>query len=134
MKTLLYFTVGFFLLINFQYFLFPLFGAFEIFIVIISFAILIGLIVMFIYHLVKAIKEKFGLKLRNALLLCLLITIGTTIYKPLGLIDFDSLQGKDVLIAQREGAANCITTLKLKDSMTFIEYNYCFGTSRIKGT
>jgi len=38
-----------------------------------------------------------------------------------------------LLIAQREGAANCMTTLKLKEDNTFIERNVCFGVTETKG-
>ena len=38
------------------------------------------------------------------------------------------------LIAQREGAADCMTTIKLKENMTYRERNVCFGIMEIKGT
>ncbi|WP_209144961.1 MULTISPECIES: hypothetical protein [Niastella] len=53
---------------------------------------------------------------------------------PKGLIDFDRLSGKDLLIAEREGAANCMTVLKLKNNYTFIQRDVCFGINEIKGT
>jgi len=52
----------------------------------------------------------------------------------MGLIDFDKLEGNDVLVAEREGSANCLTTLKLKDNFTFRERIGCFGVTEIKGT
>lgn len=54
--------------------------------------------------------------------------------KPNGMINFDRLAGKDLLIAEREGAANCMTVLKFKDNHTFIERNVCFGIKEIKGS
>ncbi len=57
-----------------------------------------------------------------------------TFYKPFGLIDFDKLEGENILIAQTEGAANCTSTLKLKDNFVFKERIVCFGVSEIKGT
>ncbi|HEX7846571.1 MAG TPA: hypothetical protein VF476_12290, partial [Chitinophagaceae bacterium] len=44
------------------------------------------------------------------------------------------LEGKDILVAEREGSANCTTVLKLKDDFTFRERNVCFGITVVKGT
>ena len=60
--------------------------------------------------------------------------LSLTFFKPFGLIDFDKLEGSDVLVAKREGAANCMTTLKLKHNFTFSERNVCFGVTETKGT
>jgi hypothetical protein len=47
-----------------------------------------------------------------------LFTIGVLLFvwvslyfKPSGLVDFGSSLGKDILVAQREGAANCMTAI-----------------------
>lgn len=56
-----------------------------------------------------------------------------TFLKPNGLINFDKLQGKDLLVAEREGAANCMTTLKLKENDIFTVKSVCFGVTQIKG-
>jgi len=63
----------------------------------------------------------------------LTIVLVLAFFKPFGFIDFDKLEGGDLLIAEREGAANCMTTLKLKDNFTFRETNVCFGVTEIKG-
>jgi len=39
----------------------------------------------------------------------------------------------DILIAQREGAANCTTTFRLKKGNKFIEKSICFGTTEVTG-
>jgi hypothetical protein len=53
--------------------------------------------------------------------------------KPQGLINFDNLQGKDWIVAQSEGAANCTSTLKLKNNGKFIYESICFGMYKTKG-
>ncbi|MES2689259.1 MAG: hypothetical protein V4658_02585, partial [Bacteroidota bacterium] len=63
----------------------------------------------------------------------LLIVLFLALYKPYGIINFDELEGRDVLIAEREGAANCMTTFKLKEGNKFTERSFCFGPSEIKG-
>lgn len=57
-----------------------------------------------------------------------------TNYKPSGLIDFDKMEDENVLIAERAGAANCLTKLQLKDNFTFRERISCFGLNEIRGT
>jgi hypothetical protein len=56
-----------------------------------------------------------------------------TFFRPFGLVTFDNFERDDILVAEREGAANCMTTLKLKDDFTFIERNICFGVTETKG-
>ena len=50
-----------------------------------------------------------------------------------GVIKLDKIYGKDVLIAGREGAANCTEIFKLKDSQLFFFESFCFGRSWSKG-
>ena len=57
-----------------------------------------------------------------------------TYWKPNGVIDFENWEGKDLLVADREGAANCTTTLKLKSNNKISVRIICFGISKISGT
>jgi len=81
-----------------------------------------------------AIREK--LKNRQRLFLIGLITVilGLSFFYPGGIINFDKFERDSLLIAQREGAANCMTTLKLRDDKTFTERNVCFGVTETTGT
>jgi len=54
--------------------------------------------------------------------------------KPDGIIDFESFSGKSLLVAVREGSANCFSTFKLKENHQFLERNVCFGLTEVKGT
>ena len=92
--------------------------------------ILVGL---FIQQLAVAFKEKFTGKRRLLSLLLQLLILLSVCFVPTGIIDFDRLSGKDVFVAEREGAANCLTTLKLKDNGIFIQRQVCFGINEIKG-
>lgn len=58
----------------------------------------------------------------------------TAFVRPTGLIDFDRLEGENIIIAEYEGVANCTTTLKLKKNNKFVLKKICFGTSDVKGT
>ena len=81
----------------------------------------------------KGFKENFSNRNRNWTIGIMAIGLGLVILKPSGMINFDKLEGEDVFIAQREGAANCTTTLKLKQNHQFKERNVCFGVSEVRG-
>jgi hypothetical protein len=94
----------------------------------------VGLGIALVRQIYFLIKEKFADKQRFLKVGLLTIVLALTFYKPFGLIDFDKFEGDDLLIAEREGSANCLTTLKLKEDFTFRERIGCFGVSEIKGT
>ncbi len=133
MKNQIFLVIGFFLLVHTQYFLSPALGIFEIYFFLLFIALFIILNIMFVYHSIKSFKERFLYKQRNILLACLVIVISITFYKPTGLIDSEVLHGKNLLTAQTEGAANCLTELELKQDGIFIEHTFCFGTQRVSG-
>ena len=61
------------------------------------------------------------------------LTLGLIFFWPNGIINFEKLEGSDLLIAGREGAANCTTTFKLKANNKFTEKSICFGMSEVRG-
>ena len=132
-KGLLIAVIIFFLIINTTYYWevklgFFIFPAFLILVVVhFVFAIIL------IGQIYFAVKEKLTNKPRLLTIGLLTIVLVLTFIRPYGLIDFDRLQGGDILIAEREGAANCTTTLKLKDNFTFRERSVCFEVSEIVG-
>ena len=127
-------TLVFFLLVNTTYFWEGKLGliAFPLFLILVI--VYIGLVVGFLRQLYFAIREKFKNKQRLVILTILVTVITLTFFRPHGFIDFDKLQGADLLVASREGGGNCTTTLKLKESNRFIERSVCFGVKEIKGT
>jgi len=81
-----------------------------------------------------AIQEKLKNRTRLFLIGIMTAVLGLSFFYPGGLINFDKLENDSVFIAQREGSANGMTTLKLRDDKTFIERNVCFGVSETTGT
>jgi hypothetical protein len=133
-KGLIISTTIFFLLVNTIYywegklgfFAFPAFIFLAIF-----FA---GLLMSLLRQIYFSLIEKFTNKQRLFLIGLLIMVLTLTAYNPFGIVDFDKFEGGDLLIAEREGAANCMTTLKLKDDLTFSERTVCFGVGEIKGS
>lgn len=85
-------------------------------------------------QLFKAIREGFQDKTRNMLLCMMTLVLMLTALYPMGMVNVDLWRGKPLLVANREGAANCMTTLKLWESGVFNEVTVCFGVSKKSGT
>lgn len=123
----------FFLVVNSTYYWEGKLGLFAFpafFILVLVYLALCFALIREIYFSVKA-KFEDKTQLLDIVLLTTVLTL--TFLKPIGLIDFDNLEGDNLLIAEREGAANCLTILKLKDDFTFNVRSYCFGVTETKG-
>ena len=81
----------------------------------------------------KGFQEKFSNQDRNWTIGTMAICLGLIFFKPNGIGNFDSLEGENLFVAQREGSANCMTTFKLKPNNKFKERNVCFGVSEARG-
>ncbi len=84
-------------------------------------------------QLFYAFKERFKDKQRLISIGLILIVLCLTIYRPFGLINYEKFEGNDILIAEREGIANCMTYIKLKENNNFTNREFCFGETEIKG-
>jgi len=91
------------------------------------------LIISLLYQIYLAIREKFKSTQRLISISIVAVVLVLIYIRPDGIINFEKFQGNDLLIAEREGAANCYTTLKLKENKKFIEKSICFGVSEITG-
>ena len=133
-KGLIITTIVFFLLVITTYYWDRKLGFFALLAFLILVVVFIGLGIELLRQLHLAFKEKFKDKQRLLTIGLLTIVLCFTFLKQFGLINFDIFEGKDILIAQSEGAANCTTTFKLKENNRFIERSICFGVTEIKGT
>lgn len=133
-KGLIIITIIFFLTVNTTYYWEGKLGLFAFPAFLILVVVYLGLGFALIRQIYFAIREKFIDKVRLINIGLLTIVLILTFLSPFGLIDFDKLEGGNVLIAEREGSANCMTRLKLKDNFTFTEKRTCFGVEEMKGT
>jgi len=132
-KGLLITTILFFLIVNTTYYWEGKLGLFAIPAFLLLVVIYFGLAISLVRQIYFAVKEKLVDKTRLFYIGLLTLVLALTFVRPFGLVNFDKLEGGDILVAEREGAANCMTTLKLKDDFTFKERNVCFGVTEIKG-
>lgn len=126
-------SILFFLLVNTSYFIENLSGLWDFLVAIL---ILLGfpvLSVILIGQLYKLFKEKASNKSRIVSSFILLVTLILTGLFPTGLVNYENLLGEDLLIASREGAANCQMVMKIKKNGTFIHTSLCFGVDRWTG-
>lgn len=132
-KALLITTIIFFLVVNTTYYWEIRLGFWAmpvmLFLVIAYIVLLIALLQQFFL----LIKEKGRNRQRIMVTAILSTVIVLTFLKPSGLVNFEKFEGRDILIAGREGAANCNTTFTLKDDRSFTERSFCFGATEIKG-
>lgn len=133
-KTLIITTLLFFIAVNTSYFWEGKLDLYAFPAFIFLFVCYIILLIVLIRQLYFFIKERPKQKQRLLLVGLLIIVLTTSFLKPTGLIDFDKWEGDDVLVAGREGVANCYTYFKLKDDYTFKQKSICFGISDLKGT
>ncbi len=132
-KGLIIITTIFFFVVNTTYFWEGKLGIFAFLAFLLLVVIFFGLVIALIRQFYLTIKEKFDNKIRLFTIGLLILVLILTFFNPSGIINFEKFEADDILIANREGAANCMTTLKLKDDFTFKERNVCFGVTEIKG-
>lgn len=59
--------------------------------------------------------------------------LALAVFFPHGIVNFEKLESNIVFIAEREGAANCMITLKLRENKTFKSREVCFGIDETTG-
>lgn len=132
-KGLLITTLLFFLTVNTAYFWGKELGLVAVVVFLILLVVYIGLIIAFIWQVYCLLGEEETAISRLMSVGVLGIVLLITLLNPRGLIDFEKLEGGNVLVAQAEGVANCTITLNLRDNFTFKETSVCFGVSEKSG-
>ena len=126
-------TLILFLIINTSYLWEGKLGLWAFPFFIFLFILYIVLVITLGYQIYWVIKERFKNKRRLIIVGVMSFALGIMFFWSNGIINFEKLEGEDLLVAGREGAANCTTTLKLKTNNKFIEKSICFGMSEIRG-
>jgi hypothetical protein len=133
-KLLITAAISFFVLVNTTYYWESNLGAFGMLSTLLLVTLFFILLSILFRQIFLAIKERFRNKRRLALVALLTAVLGLTSFKPSGLVNFEKLEGNDILVAEREGSANCLTIFKLKEDNKFTEKRSCFGMTKIEGT
>ncbi len=129
-KRILISAITFFVLINTTYFWEGTLGIWAMLATIALVVYYLALTIVFFRQAYLLIREKFHNRQRVLTsTILILVLVSTTIY-PNGIFNFE---GNAVFVAQREGVANCMTTLKLEENGKFSETSVCFGATKITG-
>lgn len=126
--------ISFFLFINTSYFWSKEVGKWLIPFSLLLIIGYLSLLVIFFIQIVKAGKEKFKNRKRIYVIIGIAILLVLTVNYPKGIIDFDKLEGKDLLIATHKGGGSCSSTLKLKSTHLFKFTSVCYGIKEIRGS
>lgn len=126
-------TLLLFLLINTSYFWEGMLGVFAMpltLVFIITFLVLVFQVLRQIY---LSIKERSRDKQRIYRIALVIVLLTLMILRPLGLINYRIFESENIFVAEREGVANCMTTLMLKESGRFKMRSVCFGVDEETG-
>jgi hypothetical protein len=99
---------------------------------IVLFVIYIVFVFLLLFQLISSIKERFKNKSRLITIGIVALVLLLIALKPQGVIDFEKLEGRDLLVAQLDGG-NSTITLKLKDNHRFKYRRVCFGIDDVTG-
>lgn len=127
-------AIIFFLLVNTSYYWEGKVSFFLMIIFILLFVYFIVLTVLLIWQIVLSIKEKLKNKKRIFSIIIVAAVLILAIFFPYGAVNFERFESDTILIAEREGAANCMITLKLREDGSFKSRDVCFGITEIIGT
>lgn len=133
-KTVNIISIIFFTLVNTSYFVEKLPGLWDMVIAILITLGFILLGILLIGQLYELFKEKLRDSSRIISTIVLITTLTVTYIFPTGIINYEDLQGEDLLRANLEGVANCQTVLKIKKNNKFIQSSLCFGVDKWNGT
>ncbi len=123
----------FFLLVNTSYFWDGWLGVgamLSFLLLVVCFFVLAGVL---LWQLTLTVWERFADKNRLLVTVVLAVVLITSFFYPNGVIKYTRFEPENLLVAQREGAANCTTTLKLRENGSFLERNVCFGVTETTG-
>ena len=129
-KGLILSAIIFIVLVNTTYYWEGKLGFFTILIDLALAGACVGFIIVLFRQIYLALKEKFRDRQRFILIILLITALVSVLRKQYG---FNNHEANDLLVAGREGAANCNTILSLKEDFTFDETTVCFGVSVVEG-
>jgi len=132
-KALIIASLVFFILVNTSDYWESSLGllAFPAFLILV--AVFITLAIGLVFQLIKLTKKSHRTRIRFLALIVTAIVLLLAFMYPNGIVSVEQLRGDNLLVAEREGAANCMTTFKLRPNNEFPETNICFGVTKITG-
>lgn len=132
-KSVLVSAIALFVIVNTSYFWEAKLSIFIFLVFLLLIILWLVISIKLIFELWQATQERFQSRQRLLSIGIMSFVVISTFLYPKGLIDFNKLEGKDLVIAQREAGGNCQIELQLKENAKFIERVYCFGITEYRG-
>ena len=133
-KIISFLILTFFGIWFFQYFLSYVPGAFTIGVLLIGLSLWFIILGIALYQIVKLALESPKYYQRLVFAGVIIILNFLSLAEPMGLIDWEKYESENLLVADREGTANCRTILKIKADNKFKYISRCFGVDFHLGT
>ena len=127
-------AIVFFLVVNLMQLWEGLLGGFAFLMFLGLLVAWLGLLAVLGWQLMISSRERFSDRSRIIANCVIAAVLLATFLFPHGVVDFEQFRSKAVLVAYREGVANCGTTLKLREDKTFSYRVVCFGVDESTGT
>jgi hypothetical protein len=133
-KWLIIISVIFFAIVNTSYFWEKHIGSWSMLTFLLLMVVYLGLFIVLVLQITGLFKSKFSDIRKLVSCFILFFSLLLVAVFPGGVIDFEKImEGEDLFVATREGAANCMTYLKFKTGNRFIQRSVCFGVNETKG-
>ena len=126
-------TLTFFLLINTSKIWDAYLGGWAMILFLLLFGVFFLLCYLLVVEIVKLFIEDLKRGKRLWLIGFMVFVLISSYLFPTGMVNFNKFKAESLLLAQREGVANCMTTLNLRKDNTFTERNVCFGVKETSG-
>jgi hypothetical protein len=126
-------TVVFLLLVNTTYYWEGKMGMFAMVTSVLMIFYFLVLAAFLISQAVSAVREKFKNRDRVTLTGFMAVVLVLCVLFPGGLVNFERFESESILIAHREGVANCTMTIKFRKDNSFVEHHICFGLDETTG-
>ncbi|MDV6167555.1 hypothetical protein R1T16_03900 [Flavobacterium sp. DG1-102-2] len=133
-RNLIIASLIFFVLVNTTYYWEGVMGGFAIITLLLMVIYFIVLAISLLGQTYFAIKERLQNRQRLLFIGLMTTVLTSAFFFPKGIVDFEKIESDIVLIAESEGVANCMTTLKLRQNNTFKNREVCFGIAEKTGT
>lgn len=117
-----------------QYFISYVPGAYTIGVLIIGVGLWIALFGIFIYQIIKYAIEVPKQNERLIFITLILVLNLVSFANPFGIVDWEKHEGKNILVAEMVGTANCRTIITLKNNNRLKYTSRCFGEDFYFGT
>ena len=125
--------IGLFIAWFFKYYIDIILGKYGFIISFTAIFIWLFLCLYTIFLILKYLIADTDVKPNVKILLIIIPLLMISLFSPNGLVNWEKLEPKNLLIARYEGTVNCQTYIKIRANNALKVSSYCFGTEHLWG-